>query len=159
MKAIKFTESDIKILLNDKYKSVWVAMLTMGLRISELKQLEYEACLKYENINIKSAKGSNSKVVKVSQTFKQYLSEINKEKWDKLKSNSRFGYNKRLKKLLNKNMGVSTHSFRKSIAYECYKKYNDILRVKNILGHKSLSSTSYYLDSNFINDGDEYFKL
>ena len=134
-------------------------MLTMGLRISELPQLDYDTCLKYDTINIKSAKGSNSKVIKLSTTFKQYLGEINKEKWNKLKSLNRVGYNKRLKKLLNKGLGVSTHSFRKTIAYECYKKYNDILRVKNILGHKSLSSTSYYLESNFINDGEEYFNI
>ena len=59
--------------------------------------------------------------------------------------------------LLNQSYCISCDHIKK--LNEDYKKYNDILRVKNILGHKSLSSTSYYLDSNFINDGDEYFKL
>jgi integrase len=156
-KAFKFTDADIEILKKDKYKAVWMGLLTMGLRISELKQLDYDTCLSNEILQIKSSKGSNSKIVKLTSLFKDALSTVNKETWDYYKQIDRTVYNRRLKRLLNRVGGVSTHSFRKTIANKYYIKYNDILRVKNILGHKSLSSTSYYLESNYIIDSDEVF--
>ena len=48
----------------------------------------------------------------------------------------------------------STHDFRRSFSKDVYEKYNDIMILKNVLGHRDLATTQRYLAQSGLNNKD-----
>lgn len=160
-----------------KYKLLLLTMFFTGFRISEVLSLKFEDVWDFENekpleeiyIKKQNTKGkvSGKKMLIPGQLkveIEKYISE-NKEKpknyplffstWssNRIKSLSYNQVQKIFKKILIDSglnpKGLSTHCFRKRIAKDVYEKSNfDIMAVKDVLGHASLTSTSAYLQGN-----------
>lgn len=142
--------SQIKAILNyyqnKRNKLIIFLFLNTGIRISEL------ANIYIENINLKEKYFS----VKVKGGYYRNVF-ISKEVADKLKeyigtrtSGNLFNIKRRAihnivkKPMIELGIEGSAHTLRHTFATEMYKQTKDILVVKELLGHKSISSTEIY---------------
>ena len=138
--------------------------LQTGMRLSELKNINIKD-IDFENKTIKIVgKGNEERIVYLNKvainTIKKYLDTRDYNKNESLfvnKDNNRLS-RKTIEnicgqafKLANiEEYNYTTHTLRHTAATYIYKETKDILVVKNILGHKRLSSTEIY--THIIND-------
>lgn len=113
--------------------------LNLGIRLSEMAQIDFKNINYNENYFTIIQKGGIQRRVYYSDQVKQVLKKYNK-----------FSYNRRqiqyfisyaMKKL---NIKGSTHTLRHTFATLMYRKTQDILLVKELLGHKTIISTQVY---------------
>jgi site-specific recombinase XerD len=159
-------ESVYSTLESKRDRALWILGCKTGLRVSELLSLKVSDVLEHGQIGVqvtvakKNTKGKiESKTLPLTETVKKVLSEyLDGEKdpsrplFKSTKSNraiTRMQAHRILKGAFNalKLSGkVATHSMRKSYARKVHVALgNDILKTQIALCHKSLSSTSSYL--------------
>ena len=129
-------------------------MFSAGLRISSLLMIDYTCISSNLVITIKQLKGSNT-IYAQPIYYREVWRSIYENKLSPFRLYDRFFFYRLFKRynLVKKN-GVGrndsvTHAPRKYLANELYSAENDIQVARNALGHKSVSSTKYYIDSNF----------
>lgn len=129
-------------------------MFSAGLRISSLLMIDYTCISSNLVITIKQLKGSNT-IYAQPIYYREVWRSIYENKLSPFSLYDRFFFYRLFKRydLVKKN-GVGrndsvTHAPRKYLANELYSAENDIQVAKDALGHKSVSSTKYYIDANF----------
>ena len=142
---------EIDLLINyykDKRNNLIVFLfLQTGIRLSEL------ANIKVEDINLMdqfikiNGKGGNQRQIYISNKTKEMIQEYLKEYKP---TEYLFGIKRREIQYIvtqaMKKLGIkgSTHTLRHTIATKMYEQTQDILLVKEFLGHKSIESTQLY---------------
>jgi integrase len=118
-------------------------------------------------ISITPSKGSNPRILPISEKLKGMLSTL-KRKTEKLctmkKHSLRTSYEELRKrtatKLNNPRINkITLHTFRHFKGTTEYHKTKDIIHVKTVLGHKSITSTMVYINIEqaiFLNQTDEF---
>lgn len=152
MKSRPLSEREIKLVTDtkkSKYAVVFGLMYELGLRHSELKRIDTSKLLSSGVVYITSSKGSNNQLRNISKPLLAQLRMVGLQKLNRLIGITLHGLNKALKSLLGGDLGVSTHSLRKTIAQQVYKATKDIMAVSKLLRHKTITSTQYYLNSLF----------
>ena len=129
-----------------------------GIRVSEITKIELQH-INFKNNSIKiRGKGNSERIVifgkKLRAKLLKYVNKLKNEKFlfqSNLKNivrplSDKTIYNivKKYFKLISKNEKLSPHSIRHSFATHMLNNGADILTVKELLGHKSLSSTQIY---------------
>jgi integrase len=137
--------------------NVWlyfqIAMKT-GLRSIDIINLKgSNFVVKGKDTNLVGVEQKTNKDYNIPFNYPQILEKINLSNdfvlWSETYKRpiSLMTINRRLKSALNDNKGVSSHSIRKSIAMEIYKKTNnDIISTMLFLRHSSVTTTQLYLN-------------
>ena len=129
-------------------------MFSAGLRISSLLMIDYTCISSNLVITIKQKKGSNT-IYAQPVYFREVWRDIYENKLSPFELYDRFFFYRLFKRydlVLKNGTGRNdsvTHAPRKYLANELYSAENDIQVAKDALGHKSVSSTKYYVDANF----------
>lgn len=139
---------EIDLLLNyypDKRNRLIIYLfLQTGLRLSELANIKVEDIdLKNQTIKV-NCKGGRERIVYISNKTKKLLEEYNKKEgylFEIKKREIQYIVTNAMKKL---DIKGSTHTLRHTIATKMYEQTNDILLVKEFLGHRSIESTQIY---------------
>lgn len=165
------TEQEIDILIascRSKMSTVLQLLKETGARIGEAQMLTWiDFDLERKTVNIKPEKGSNPRILPISDKLIGMLNKLprNKEnilpKWS---ASFRHTYDKHrtktAEKLQNPRLNkISFHTFRHWKATTEYHKTKDIIHVKYILGHKQIETTMVYINLEqaiFLADTDEW---
>jgi site-specific recombinase XerD len=145
------TWSQTKELINyysDKRNKLIIYMfLTTGIRLNELAEIRIEN-IKNKIIKIQG-KGDKERNVYINEKLSNMIHEYSEAPEGKLFNISRSTIQYIIKSALKK-LGYkgSTHTLRHTAATIMYKQTNDILLVKEFLGHKSINSTQIYTHMN-----------
>lgn len=129
-------------------------MFSAGLRISSLLMIDYNCISSNLVITIRQKKGSNT-IYAQPIYYREVWRDIYKNKLTPFALYDRFFFYRLFKRydlVLKNGTGRNdsvTHAPRKYLANELYSAENDIQVAKDALGHKSVSSTKYYIDANF----------
>lgn len=129
-------------------------MFSAGLRISSLLLIDYTCISSNLVITIKQLKGSNTLYAQPIY-FRDVWRSIYEKKLSPFALYDRFFFYRLFKRydlVLKNGVGRNdsvTHAPRKYLANEMYAVENDIEAAKNALGHKSSSSTKYYINENY----------
>lgn len=129
-------------------------MFSAGLRISSLLMIDFTCISSNLVITIKQKKGSNTLYAQPIY-YREVWRNIFEKRLTPFALYDRFffyrlfkRYNLIIKNGTGRNDSV-THAPRKYLANEMYSVENDIETAKNALGHKSVSSTKYYINENY----------
>ena len=129
-------------------------MFSAGLRISSLLMIDYNCISSNLVITIKQKKGSNT-IYAQPIYFREVWRTIYENKLSPFSLYDRFFFYRLFKRydlVLKNGTGRNdsvTHAPRKYLANELYSQENDIQVAKDALGHKSISSTKYYINENY----------
>ena len=129
-------------------------MFSAGLRISSLLMIDYTCISSNLVITIKQKKGSNT-IYAQPIYFREVWRSIYENKLSPFDLYDRFFFYRLFKRydlVLKNGAGRNdsvTHAPRKYLANEMYGPENDLEAAKNALGHKSISSTKYYVNENY----------
>lgn len=129
-------------------------MFSAGLRISSLLLIDYTCISSNLVITIKQLKGSNTLYAQPIY-YRDVWRKVYENKLSPFSLYDRFFFYRLFKRydlVLKNGVGRNdsvTHAPRKYLANELYSAENDLQVAKDALGHKSISSTKYYIDSNF----------
>lgn len=129
-------------------------MFSAGLRISSLLMIDFTCISSNLVITIKQKKGSNT-IYAQPIYFREVWRSIYENKLTPFELYDRFFFYRLFKRydlVLKNGAGRNdsvTHAPRKYLANELYSQENDLEVAKDALGHKSISSTKYYIDANF----------
>ena len=129
-------------------------MFSAGLRISSLLMIDYNCISSNLVITIKQLKGSNT-IYAQPIYFREVWRSIYENKLSPFALYDRFFFYRLFKRydlVLKNGTGRNdsvTHAPRKYLANEMYGVENDLEAAKNALGHKSVSSTKYYVNENY----------
>ena len=167
---IFLTQDQVSLLLNfsdsDDIKDILILEIfySTGVRISELVRIKIEDIdLKNNSINI-LGKGNKKRVVIIGNYAKKkienYLNYKHKKNFGFLFSNLRKSKNKHISERtvfnivkkyasrVTQNEKISPHSLRHTFATHLLNNGADLMSVKELLGHKDLSSTQIYAHVN-----------
>lgn len=115
-----------------------------GLRLSEVANIKVEDIdLKNQTIKVK-CKGGRERIVYISNRTKTLIEEYDKKEgylFEIKKREIQYIVTNAMKKL---DIKGSTHTLRHTIATKMYEQTQDILLVKEFLGHRSTESTQIY---------------
>lgn len=121
-----------------------------GFRVSEVLKMKYSQIINDNELFIIADKGSNSKRVYVPEISK-LLCDCRLNKFDPFKGISRFQVYRFYKSMgislqngVGKNKSV-THMPRKLYVRDSYNSSNSLEISKQLIGHKSIKSTKYYV--------------
>lgn len=129
-------------------------MFSAGLRISSLLLIDYTCISSNLVITIKQLKGSNTLYAQPIY-YREVWRKVYENKLSPFSLYDRFFFYRLFKRydlVLKNGVGRNdsvTHSPRKYLANEMYGAQNDLEAAKNALGHKSVSSTKYYINENY----------
>ena len=129
-------------------------MFSAGLRISSLLLIDYTCISSNLVITIKQLKGSNTLYAQPIY-YRDVWRKVYENKLSPFSLYDRFFFYRLFKRydlVLKNGPGRNdsvTHSPRKYLANEMYAVDNDLDTAKNALGHKSASSTKYYINENY----------
>ena len=129
-------------------------MFSAGLRISSLLMIDYTCISSNLVITIKQKKGSNT-IYAQPIYYRDVWRSIYQNKLSPFSLYDRFFFYRLFKRydlVLKNGVGRNdsvTHAPRKYLANELYSAENDIQVAKDALGHKSVSSTKYYINENY----------
>ena len=129
-------------------------MFSAGLRISSLLMIDYTCISSNLVITIKQKKGSNT-IYAQPIYYREVWRTIYENKLSPFGLYDRFFFYRLFKRydlVLKNGAGRNdsvTHAPRKYLANEMYSAQNDLEAAKNALGHKSISSTKYYVNENY----------
>ena len=139
---------------NIKHRVVLMLLYYSGLRLSEVRNLRWDAIdFERELIHLKKAKGEKERVVFLHNKLKEVLVEFGVRKGGLVLLSERGKkYNERtiqaiIKNALRKtNIGkkATPHSLRHSFATHLLESGADIRHIQKLLGHKSLRTTQIY---------------
>ncbi len=139
-----------------------------GIRISEATFLKWtDLSSEQKTLNITPAKGSNPRLLRISDKLLNMLNRIPRTNETIFSTNiaglrTTFTKSRKLaaKKLENPRiLRISFHTFRHWKATMEYHKTKDIIHVKQILGHKSINNTMIYINIEqalFLTENDEW---
>lgn len=159
---ILFSRKEIKKMIDLSYgeeELIYMFAYSVGMRIGEIVGLRYlDLDMDSMRIHIKNAKGGKDRIVPLTKDVKERLLEL--KRWSlhketdfiflplgkkkKLKVKQVRRWFDRKKKLCNINKKQTLHSFRHSFATHYLEAGGNIMVIKEILGHASLSSTLVY---------------
>ena len=143
-----------------KEKTMLVLMYSSGLRLGEVCALRYEDIdRKQMRIHIQRSKNRSSRFAILSKyaldlltsywfqcgTPKGWLFPANSKKNASYSSTSFSNKFVRYRKLFQWNERLTCHSFRHAFGTHLYESGTDLLTIKELLGHKSLLSTTVYI--------------
>jgi integrase/recombinase XerD len=150
----------IRSIINLKHRLMISLLYSAGLRISELVSLKVrDVNLDNLTIHIKEAKGKKDRITIFSESLKEQLSEfLNNKNGYEYVFTSNFNKEKNqpltvrtiqsvFKAALNRSgvkKDVSCHDLRHSFATHLLENGIDVRYIKELLGHKSLTTTSIY---------------
>jgi integrase len=126
-----------------------------GIRISEAVKLKWtDLSTEQKTLNITPAKGSNPRLLRVSDKLLNMLNQLSRTRETIFSTNItalRTTYTKTrkitAKKLQNERiLRISFHTFRHWKGTMEYHKTKDMIHVKQILGHKSINNTMIYIN-------------
>ena len=129
-------------------------MFSAGLRISSLLLIDYTCISSNLVITIKQLKGSNTLYAQPIY-YRDVWRKVYDNKLSPFTLYDRFFFYRLFKRydlVLKNGAGRNdsvTHAPRKYLANEMYSVENDIQAAKSALGHKSSSSTKYYINENY----------
>ena len=129
-------------------------MFSAGLRISSLLMIDFTCISSNLVITIKQKKGSNT-IYAQPIYFREVWRSIYENKLTPFELYDRFFFYRLFKRydlVLKNGTGRNdsvTHAPRKYLANELYSQENDLQVAKDALGHKSMSSTKYYINPNY----------
>lgn len=129
-------------------------MFSAGLRISSLLMIDHTCISSNLVITIKQKKGSNT-IYAQPIYYREVWRSIYENKLSPFALYDRFFFYRLFKRydlVLKNGAGRNdsvTHAPRKYLANELYSAENDMQVAKEALGHKSISSTKYYINENF----------
>lgn len=155
-----FKQPDLGTSLGQRNRLILEILYATGIRVSELVNIKLEDLKGDRTIKI-TAKGNKERYVRYGEyaevILKQYLEEshnfLNKKELNNLFLNERGGAltDRGVRYILNKiiedtavDKSISPHMIRHSFATHLLNEGCDILSVKELLGHESLSATSIY---------------
>jgi integrase len=165
------TEAEIDTLIatgKSKMSTVLQVLKETGCRIGELTKLQWTHIdLERKTIYITAEKGSNSRILPISDTLIGMLNRLprtNEKVFPTRTHNLQVTIDKikrRAAKKFNnpRLLKIHPHTFRHWKGTTEYHKTKDIVHVKTILGHKSINTTMVYINLEnavFLNDTDEW---
>ncbi|MCO4780433.1 MAG: tyrosine-type recombinase/integrase [Flavobacteriaceae bacterium] len=159
---ILFSRKEIKKMIDLSYGEealIYMFAYSVGMRIGEIVSLRYlDLDMDGMRIHIKTAKGGKDRIVPLTKDVKQSLLEL--KRWSQHKDTDfiflPLGKKKKLKvkqvrrwfarrkKVCKIHKDQTLHSFRHSFASHYLEDGGNIMVIKEILGHASLSSTIIY---------------
>jgi integrase len=165
------TEQEIDQLIASVGKVMATLLQTLketGIRIGEAVQLKWaDYNEEQRTLNITPEKGSSPRILPVSQKLRAMLGALPRRResiFMKSKHTLRTSFSKQRKtaskKLQNPRLlKISFHTFRHWKGTVEYHKTKDIIHVKQILGHKDITSTMIYINieqATFLNQADDF---
>lgn len=165
------TEQEIDQLIASVGKVMATLLQTLketGIRIGEAVQLRWtDYNEEQRTLNITPEKGSNPRILPISQKLRAMLNALPRRRetiFMKSKHTLRTSFSRQRKtasKKLQKPrlLKISFHTFRHWKGTMEYHKTKDIIHVKQILGHKDITSTMTYINieqSIFLSQNDQY---
>lgn len=133
-------------------KAILELQFLYGLRISEVLNITYSDIKYNGSILVKGLKGSNDRIV-VPVKFMVYWINFKKHKLVISKSFNRFYFYRLYKKkgvydsLFSKSNKSVTHIMRYNYIIQLIKTGENIEQIQQLIGHKSINSTIYYVNS------------
>jgi integrase/recombinase XerD len=141
-----------------KHRLIIRILSRTGLRVSELLSLKVED-VDWENgfFDI-IGKGGKRRLVPVdNKTLEQLRNYI---KWKKIESGNIFKITRQqVFNICKKYLGIKPHALRHSFAVHCIRNGMDIVKLKEILGHSFLSTTSIYLQFRIKDLKEDYGRI
>jgi integrase/recombinase XerD len=165
------TEQEIDLLISGTGKVTSAVLQTLketGIRIGELTQLKWKDLdIERKTLSITPEKGSNPRILPITDKLIGMLNSQPKNKPTIFQPDARYlrGYlatqRKKLAQKLNnpRLKEISFHTLRHWKGTMEYHKTQSIMHVKQILGHKSITSTMIYINLEqaiFLNGTDEW---
>jgi len=155
----------IQTMDNLRDKAICALMYGSGLRISEARKLRYDDISRANNqIYISKSKSRSDRFAMLSQTTLEILTEYwqkcgkprgllfpNKRRSNPISSNTISNHLKDHALKLAWTRNISAHIFRHSFALNLYNNGTDLLTIQELLGHKSIVSTTIYVRISNIN--------
>ena len=143
---LKNIKNHIRVIRDEKLKLSFQIMLLIGLRVSELTQIQAKDCLINSNSIELSfiGKGGNKESVlitdtKIFEAFKKLLSET--RKGEKIFYSTNYLQSKA------KKMKFQCHDLRRAFAKLSYKKHKNLNQVMKEMRHSKKHNTKIYLNS------------
>lgn len=146
-----------KVITNTRDYAIFNLAVNTGLRVSEIINLKLED-YKGNSLKILNTKGNKNRVVYLNQSVKEdinyYLKDRKQSKYNNLFISDRgtpmctVSLDNTLKKLTRRagiDKNISMHSLRRTLASGLYRNGIDIVSIKDILGHESISTTQIYI--------------
>ena len=145
---------------NPKYRAVFAVMYSCGLRVREICALRYEDVSRERmKVHIRHGKNRSDRLVPISQAalniLTQYWYACGKPRgwlFPGQKPDTHITVNsvQRILKDTLKDLGwddrkITSHTFRHSLGTHLYEDTHDLVYVQNVLGHKSIRSTTVYI--------------
>ena len=168
------TETEIDQLIASMGKRTATILQTLketGIRISEAVKLKWiDLSTEQKTLNITPAKGSNPRILHISNKLIDMLNQLPKIREtifptniDTLRANFSEQRKTTAQKLQNPRLRrISFHTFRHWKGTMEYHKTKDIIHVKNVLGHKNIENTMIYINIEqalFLTENDEFNHL
>lgn len=143
----------IDVIENTKHKSIVTLGYACGLRVSEIKNLQWKHINRNEEIIlVKCAKGNKDRIVPINHVIINLLETY----WHQYKTKtyvftgqdwrpqySASSCNELVKKYIGKQYRF--HSLRKSCATHLYELGDDLAKIQDLLGHKNEKTTRIYV--------------
>jgi integrase len=165
------TEMEIDILISACGKTTSTVLLTLketGIRIGELCQLKWtDLDGERKTLNITPEKGSNPRILPISNKLIGMINRLSRNRptiFQPKKRMLREYYCTQRKAIAERLQNprlleISFHTFRHWKGIMEYHKTKDIIHVKQVLGHKSITSTLVYINIEsalFLSDTDNF---
>lgn len=135
---------------NDPMKYIFSIGANTGLRVGDIKQIRWEDVKGKKVFSLTEKKTGKPRIIYINSfLFKILNNKANQYKTGQIVTFSTYTINKKIKLILFDHKldfaHQSSHFLRKSFATKIYNETKDILLVKELLNHASVSTTQRYL--------------